>query len=139
MGEGAEYLVKAGQKAQQAYANLEALDHYNRALDMCKRLGEVVEPATRMTIYAGKGAVHFLLSEFHASIEAHQRLLEVAQQRGDRNTAAEALYQIGFGFRRPMSSNRPWSSRIRRRRSLRSLAIRPFWRRASSSSPSSTL
>ena len=93
-----EYLVKAGQKAQQAYANQEARDHYSRALDICERLGEAVEPATRMTIYAGKGAVHFLLSEFRASIEAHQGLLEVARQRGDRHKEAEALYQIGFGF-----------------------------------------
>ena len=95
-----EYLVKAGQKAQQAYANQEAREHYSRALDMCERLGEAVEPATRMTIYAGKGAVHFLLSEFRASIEAHQRLLEVARQLGDRHKEAEALYQIGFGFHR---------------------------------------
>jgi predicted ATPase/class 3 adenylate cyclase len=93
-----EYLVKAGQKAQQAYANPEAREHYSRALAMCERLGEAVEPATRMTIYAGKGAVHLLLSEFHASIEAHQRLLEVARQLGDRHKEAEALYQIGFGF-----------------------------------------
>jgi class 3 adenylate cyclase/tetratricopeptide (TPR) repeat protein len=93
-----EYLVKAGQKAQQAYANPEALDHYSRALDLCERLGEAVPPATRMTIYAGKGAVHFLLSEFRATIEAHQGLLEVARQLGDRHTEAEALYQIGFGF-----------------------------------------
>jgi class 3 adenylate cyclase/tetratricopeptide (TPR) repeat protein len=93
-----EYLVKAGQKAQQAYANQEALDHYSRALDICERLGQAVEPATRMMIYAGKGAVHFLLSEFHHSIEAHQRLLEVARQCGDRNKEAEALHQIGYGF-----------------------------------------
>jgi class 3 adenylate cyclase/tetratricopeptide (TPR) repeat protein len=93
-----EYLIKAGHKAQQAYANPEALDHYSRALDMCERLGEGVEPTTRMTIYAGKGAVHFVLSEFRASIEAHQRLLEIARQLGDRHTEAEALYQIGFGF-----------------------------------------
>jgi class 3 adenylate cyclase/tetratricopeptide (TPR) repeat protein len=99
-GKALEYLVKAGQKAQQAYANREALDHYSRALDVCERLGEAVEPATRMTIYAGKGAVHFLLSEFRASIEAHQGLLEVARQLGDRNKEAEALYQIGFGFHR---------------------------------------
>jgi len=93
-----EYLVKAGHKAQQAYANQEALAHYNRAVDMCERFGEAVEPVTRMMIYAGKGAVHFLLSEFHPSIEAHQRLLEVARQRGDRNKAVEALYQSGFGL-----------------------------------------
>jgi predicted ATPase len=93
-----EYLVKAGQKAQQAYANQEALDHYSRGLAMCERLREAVEPATRMLIYAGKGAVHFLLSEFRASIEAHQGLLEVARQLGDRNKETEALHQIGFSF-----------------------------------------
>jgi predicted ATPase len=93
-----EYLVKAGHKAQQAYANQEAREHYSRAVDICERLGEAVEPATRMAIYAGKGAVHLLLSEFHASIEAHQRLLEVARQLGDRHTEAEALYQIGLGL-----------------------------------------
>jgi len=93
-----EYLVKAGQKAQQAYANQEAHEHYSRALDVCERLGEAVTPATRMTIYAGKGAVHFLLSEFLTSVGAYQGLLETARQLGDRNKEAEALYQIGFGF-----------------------------------------
>jgi tetratricopeptide (TPR) repeat protein len=93
-----EYLVKAGHKAQQAYANQEAREHYNRALDVCERLGEAVKPATRMTLYAGKGAVHFLLSEFRAAIEAHQCLLEAARQCGDRHKEAEALYQIGLGF-----------------------------------------
>src|SRR5262249_34117648 len=93
-----EYLVKAGQKAQQAYTNQEALAHYTRALDMCEWLGEAVEPATRMTIYAGKGAAHFLLSEFRASSEAYQRMLEIAQPLGDRHKEAEALYQIGHSF-----------------------------------------
>src|SRR5947207_3079387 len=32
-----EYLVKAGQKLQQAYANREALTYYNRALVICER------------------------------------------------------------------------------------------------------
>jgi class 3 adenylate cyclase/tetratricopeptide (TPR) repeat protein len=93
-----EYLVKAGQKAQQAYANQEAREHYNRAVDICERLGGAVEPATRMTLYAGKGAVHVPLSEFRASIETYQCLLEVVRQLGDRHKEAEALYQIGFGF-----------------------------------------
>src|SRR5262244_3781362 len=43
-----EYLVKAGQKAQQAYANQEALDHYSRALDIGERLGGNRSP--RITI-----------------------------------------------------------------------------------------
>ena len=34
------YLVAAGQKAQQAYANQEALTYYDRALAVCTRLGQ---------------------------------------------------------------------------------------------------
>jgi predicted ATPase len=46
-----EYLVKAGQKAQQAYANQEALDHYRRALDICERLGGNRSPSITIRHY----------------------------------------------------------------------------------------
>jgi DNA-binding NtrC family response regulator/tetratricopeptide (TPR) repeat protein len=91
------YLVAAGQKAQQAYANQEALTHYDRALAVCARLGHTVEPAALLRLYAGKGAVHFLRSEFPSSVDAFQRLRAVARQLGDRAKEAEALYQISFG------------------------------------------
>ena len=93
-----DYLVAAGQKAQQAYANQEALTHYDRALAVCARLGQTVAPATLLRLYAGKGAVHFLRSEFLPSIDAYQRLQEVARQLGDRAREAEALYQISSGY-----------------------------------------
>ena len=59
-----------------------------------------VEPATLLRLYAGKGAVHFLRSEFLPSINAYQRLREVARQLGDRAKEAEALYQISSGYHR---------------------------------------
>jgi len=46
-----EYLVKAGQKAQQAYANQEALDHYSRALDIGERLGGNRSPSITIRHY----------------------------------------------------------------------------------------
>ncbi len=93
-----EYLVKAGQKAQQAYVNPEALSHYNRALAVCNQLGDAVDCATLMAIYAGVGQVHFLLSEFQPSIAAYKKMLEVACLQGDRYKEAEALYNIGYGL-----------------------------------------
>ena len=95
-----EYLVAAAQKAQQAYANQEALTYYDRALAVCARSGPTVEPATLLRLYAGKGSVHFLRSEFLPSINAYQRLQEVARQLGDRAKEAEALYQISSGYHR---------------------------------------
>lgn len=93
-----KYLLKAAQKAQQAYVNPEALSHYNRALAVCEQLENAVEGETLMTIYAGVGQVHFLLSEFEASITAYQKMLEVALSVEDRHKQAEALYNIGYGF-----------------------------------------
>ena len=90
------YLVQAGQKAQHAYANHEALVHYDRALAVCERLGTAVASSTLLTLYDGKGAVHFLRSEFHPAIDAYQHVLEITRQVGERPKEAEALYHIGF-------------------------------------------
>ncbi|MBI3800259.1 MAG: tetratricopeptide repeat protein, partial [Deltaproteobacteria bacterium] len=92
------YLIKAGQKLQQAYANREALTHYNRALAICERLGHEIDPLALLTIYAGKGAVHLILSQFLPAGETYQRMLEVARQSGDQAKEAEALYRTGFSF-----------------------------------------
>ena len=89
------YLVQAGQKAQHAYANQEALGYYDRALAVSAQL-ETVEPSTLLTLYAGKGAAHFLRSEFAPAIEAYRHMREVAQQVGDRTQEALALYQLGM-------------------------------------------
>jgi predicted ATPase len=94
------YLVAAGQKAQKAYANQEALTYYDRALAVCTRIGHTVTPAPLLRLYAGKGAVHFLRSEFLPSIDTYQRLRAVALQLGDRAREAEALYQISFVYHR---------------------------------------
>jgi tetratricopeptide (TPR) repeat protein/class 3 adenylate cyclase len=93
-----EYMMKAGKKAQQTYVHPEALSHYNRALTICKYLGDAVDSNTLITIYAALGQVHFLLSDFQPSIDAYKKMLEVACREGDRHKEAEALYNIGYGW-----------------------------------------
>lgn len=92
------FLLKAAQKLQQAYANRESLDHFTRAAAICERLGVQVDPETRIRVYAGKAAVHFVLSEFRPAIEAYQHMLELARLIGDREKEADALAQIGFSY-----------------------------------------
>ena len=89
------YLVQAGQKAQKAYANQEALGYYDRALAVSEHL-ETVEPSTLMTLYAGKGAAHFLRSAFEPAIAAYSHMWEVARLVSDRTQEAAALYQLGM-------------------------------------------
>ena len=94
-----EYLVAAAQKAQQAYANQEALTYYDRAPPSVHGLGLRLS-LPRCCGSMPKGSVHFLRSEFLPSINAYQRLREVARQLGDRAKEAEALYQISSGYHR---------------------------------------
>jgi tetratricopeptide (TPR) repeat protein len=93
-----EYLVKAAQKAQQAYANQESMAHYDRALEVCERLPTAVEPLTLLTLYAGKATVHFLMGEMLPSIRAYERLLEVVRQLGDRGREAGDKFVEGYNL-----------------------------------------
>jgi predicted ATPase len=110
-----EYLVKAGQKTQQAYANREALAHYNRALIVFARLGAAVDPEVLMTIYVGKGAVHSIMSEFLPSVEAYQRTLEIARQFGNREKKQRRFSVLGVAFPMAMNSKRPLSMSSRQK------------------------
>ena len=91
------YLAQAGQKAQQASALTEALDFHERALAVCERLGTGVDPAMPMSINTHIAEVHFLRSEFPLSVEAWQRVRDIAIRSGDRETEARALYKMGLG------------------------------------------
>ena len=110
-----DYLVAAAQKAQQAYANQEALTHYDRALAVCARPGHTVEPATLLRLYAGKGAVHFLRSEFLPSINAYQRLREVAGSLGTGPRRLRHSTRSALGTTEPTRSSTPSTMPSRRR------------------------
>jgi tetratricopeptide (TPR) repeat protein len=49
-----------------------------------------------ITIYAGIGQVHFLLSDFQLSIAAFKKMLEISHREADKHKQAEALYEIGY-------------------------------------------
>ena len=63
-----DYLVLAGDKAKNAYANQTALDFYARALDVAPRVVPSL-PARRITeIYQRRGQVYLLLSRYPEAI-----------------------------------------------------------------------
>ena len=92
------HLITAGQRAQQRYAHREALAYYDRALTISERLGEAVKPATLVTVYFGKWALHYFLGEFPFAIEAAEHALEAARQIGDRRQEADALYYTSLSL-----------------------------------------
>ncbi|MDP8927234.1 MAG: AAA family ATPase [Actinomycetota bacterium] len=90
-----DYLVKAGDKAAGAYANKEALDYYQRALEVSERLGDpALRTATGVT--EKRGFVNLTIADLDAAIDDFDRLRNIALRLGDRRLEGRALALRGL-------------------------------------------
>ncbi len=96
------YLLKAAEQARQIYANAEALEHYNRVLDLLDKLmtPETSEEALytlraqRFQALDGRRALHFLLGDFEVGWKDAKALLPLGRQLGeDSPWLVDALLQ----------------------------------------------
>ena len=77
-----DYLVLAGDKAKNAYANQTALDFYARALDVAPRVVPSI-PARRHTeIYQRRGQVYMLLARYPEAIAEAEHMRSSARCGG---------------------------------------------------------
>jgi len=85
-----DYLVKAGQKAADRYANTQALSYFGQALE--RTAGRAAEHEAILARRAG-----VLLATFSgkAAAQDYERLLAGARQRGDQAQELEALLGLG--------------------------------------------
>ncbi len=72
----------AGNSAARLFANVEALDHYTRALDFI----ESVDPGHDQleALYSGRGRALELLSRYEDSLDNYEAMLQLAQNRNDK-------------------------------------------------------
>ena len=89
-----EYLLKAADKATQAFGLRQALEHYRDALDAVQRLGDVVPPATVMRIHRARADLLFGIGDFGGSHTAAEQALAIARHTGDQRAEAAALVQM---------------------------------------------
>jgi len=85
-----EYLRKAGEAAQAAYANETALDYYERLLSL------LTEPNEQIDIRLKQGAVFELLGKWDEAEASYRAALRAAEQA--HNTSAKVHCQKAFGF-----------------------------------------
>jgi predicted ATPase len=116
---GLDYLVKAGDKAAAAWANHEALRFYERALEVCERLGPPALPVL-VTVARRRGIVNMGLGRFADAAADQDRWLDAARGLGNRSLEGMALAYRGVselvamtmrGLRRPSRRRSPWPSR----------------------------
>ena len=86
-----EYLRKAGEAAQAAYANVAALDYYERLLPL------LTEPAEQIDIHLRCGEV-LLMGRWDEAEAAYRSALSLAEQSGDAAAIARCQHALGELF-----------------------------------------
>jgi class 3 adenylate cyclase len=90
-----EYLEKAGDKAVAAFANEDALDYYARAFEVCDRLG-LDGLKSAIAIAPKRGMLNYAVGAADAAVEDFERMLQAAQEDGDRHQEGVALCWKGI-------------------------------------------
>ena len=116
-----EYYVKAGERAADAYANVEAQGHLRSALDLAE------DPRQSMELLERLGEVLSRLGRFQEAIDAWRRGIELARKQDDLDEVA-GLFALAAG--RPGKGairNADWNSPERACRQSRQRPIAPDW------------
>jgi class 3 adenylate cyclase/tetratricopeptide (TPR) repeat protein len=88
-----DYLLKAAEKASQAFGQRQAIDLYGEALEAARRLGERVAATTLMAIHRARADLFFGIGDFERSRAEAEVLVDLARRVGDRPEEAGALVQ----------------------------------------------
>ncbi|HET9020800.1 MAG TPA: adenylate/guanylate cyclase domain-containing protein [Ornithinibacter sp.] len=82
------YARMAGELARRSYANADAADHFETALDVSRRMPGVTD-SDRATLWASVGELRELAGMFEDSVDAYRRAVRLS--KGDPLAAAEVL------------------------------------------------
>ncbi|UCG26106.1 MAG: tetratricopeptide repeat protein [Chloroflexota bacterium] len=77
-----DYYLMAGDSASRLFANIEALDNYDRALDFIESVDPDIDELE--TLYSRRGRALELLSRYEDSLENYEAMLKLAQDRNDK-------------------------------------------------------
>ena len=89
-----DYLVRAGDRAKDAYANQLALDHYEKAMQLVARITPPVDHRRIMEIHRRRSQVWMLLTRYPEAIAESERMRDLARELGDRLAEGEALMDL---------------------------------------------
>jgi len=91
-----EFNLKAAGKANQSFANREALAYFDQAFNITEKLGSAADTATLMPIYEARSDLYLVLNDFQHSINESKKLLALARQIRDVVGETKALTAIGY-------------------------------------------
>jgi DNA-binding SARP family transcriptional activator len=89
------YLIRAGDWARATCATREALNHYNKALNLRRQYSNL-SGLSSIDLLERRAQTYLALSDFDAAIADLEKLLDLNQEANDAVREGEALYQLGI-------------------------------------------
>jgi tetratricopeptide (TPR) repeat protein len=86
-----EYSIRAGDAAARVYANVEAISHYTRAVEMVAAAPSRHASDRLRHLYSSRGSLYELNNQPYAALENYQELETLAQARGDESLRLTAI------------------------------------------------
>jgi predicted ATPase len=85
-----QYQLLAGQQAQRLYANHEAIDHFEKAMQSAENLPPAETIEQRQTIHVALGELLVTTGQYDRALQHLQEALALAIEHGDRDAQARA-------------------------------------------------
>jgi predicted ATPase len=93
-----EYLLSLGEKALSMFANLQAIEYLNEALEAARKVPSLATKENLARIYLLRGRAWFNQVEMAKASSDFDQLLQAATSLGDQSMVAEAQYWLGFAL-----------------------------------------
>lgn len=97
------YLLKAGTHASRLFANAEAIEHFDRGIELVDKhptqLPERDPTKMKLAMLKGRAAVKVLIASYDGAREDYDAMGRLAEKREDQHELAEALSGLGTTHR----------------------------------------
>jgi class 3 adenylate cyclase/tetratricopeptide (TPR) repeat protein len=99
-----KYLTAAGERARFAYATREAIDYFDKAVEVSRKIPDAVSKEMLMRLYESRGRTLQVMMEFEKAADDFQNEIELARQMGNKKKEAQVLinlaqcYKLGGGL-----------------------------------------
>jgi tetratricopeptide (TPR) repeat protein len=88
------YLLTAGERARFAYATLEALDYFDKAVEVSRKIPDAVSKEELVRLYEGRGRTLSVMMEYEKAAKDFQNEIEILRGLGNKKKEARALLSL---------------------------------------------
>jgi tetratricopeptide (TPR) repeat protein len=99
-GKAVHYMVLAAERAQKLFAVREALDWYDRAIELAAAHRSALTERALIDVHEQRGRARAQAGQTDGAVADIRIVIDAARARGDRTKARDALIQLGMTHRR---------------------------------------